>query len=199
MYSSPIRGASQSTKSSSLAEALYPGNAGLSSAISAFDMTHNFSATYRYELPLVRLAPGKPRLAEGWQVSGLTRFGTGLPITLVNNNDTSLLGTEPNGINSNSIDEQAYTAGNLEINHRPGKNAFNTSLFSLPVLGTLGNARRRFFYGPGVDNTDLAVSKVTRLHESNRSELAERLAISSTIASSSVPQPSWDWTGCAGG
>jgi hypothetical protein len=48
-------------QSSSLAEALYPGNAGLSSAISAFDMTHNFSATYRYELPLVRLAPGKPK------------------------------------------------------------------------------------------------------------------------------------------
>src|ERR1700730_16045821 len=88
MYSSPIRGASQSTKSSSLAEAVYPGDAGLSRAISAFDMTHNFSATYRYELPLAALAPDKPRLVQGWQISGLTRFGTGLPVTLVNNNDT---------------------------------------------------------------------------------------------------------------
>ena len=158
-------------QSSSLAEAVYPGNAGLSRAISAFDMTHNFSATYRYELPLARLAPGKPRLVQGWQVSGLTRFGTGLPVTLVNNNDTSLLGTAPNGINSNGIDEPEYMPGNLEINHRPGKSAFDSSLFALPALGTMGNARRRFFYGPGVDNTDLAVSKVTGLHESTQLEL----------------------------
>lgn len=158
-------------QSSSVAEAVYPGNGGLSRAISAFDMTYNFSAIYRYELPLARFAPGKSRLMEGWQISGLTRFGTGLPVTLVNNNDTSLLGTAPNGINGNGIDEPEYTPGNLEIHYRPGKNAFNTSLFSLPALGTLGNARRRFFYGPGLDNTDLAVSKITAIHESMRLEL----------------------------
>jgi hypothetical protein len=158
-------------QSSSLAEAVAPGNAGLSRAVSAFDMTHNFSATYRYELPLQHLAPEKPRLAKGWQISGLTRFGTGLPVTLVNNNDTSLLGTAPNGINNNGIDEPEYTPGNLEINHRPGKSAFNTTLFSLPALGTLGNARRRFFYGPAVDNTDLAFAKVTPLHEAISLEL----------------------------
>jgi Carboxypeptidase regulatory-like domain/TonB dependent receptor len=158
-------------QSSSLAEAVYPGDAGLSRAISAFDMTHNFSATYRYELPLAALAPDKPRLVQGWQISGLTRFGTGLPVTLVNNNDTSLLGTAPNGINNNGIDEPEYTPGTLQINHRPGSNAFNTSRFSLPALGTLGNARRRFFYGPGVDNTDLALSKTTRIHDAATLEL----------------------------
>ncbi len=161
-------------QSSSLAEAVYPGDPGLSRAISAFDMTHNFSATYRYELPLTRFAPDKPRLVTGWQISGLTRFGTGLPVTLVNNNDTSLLGTAPNGINNNGIDEPEFTAGNLRINHRPGRNAFNTSLFSLPALGTLGNARRRFFYGPGVDNTDLALSKLTALHEATDDGTARR-------------------------
>ena len=158
-------------QSSSLAEAVYPGDPGLSRAISAFDMTHNFSATYRYELPLTRFAPDKPRLVTGWQIAGLTRFGTGLPVTLVNNNDTSLLGTAPNGINNNGIDEPEFTEGDLRINHRPGRSAFNTSLFSLPALGTLGNARRRFFYGPGVDNTDLALSKVTALHEATTLEL----------------------------
>jgi hypothetical protein len=158
-------------QSSSLAEAVYPDNAGLSRAISAFDMTHNFSATYRYELPLGRLATGKPKLVQGWQISGLTRFGPGLPVTLVNNNDTSLLGTSPNGVNNNGIDEPEFTAGDLRINHRPGESAFNTALFSLPKLGTLGNARRRFFYGPGLDNTDLSVSKLTQLHESTRLEM----------------------------
>jgi hypothetical protein len=152
-------------QSSSLAEAVYPGNAGLSRAISAFDMRHNLSATYRYEVPLTRFAPNNPRLTEGWQISGLTRLGTGLPVTLVNNNDTSLLGSAPNGINNNGVDEPEYTSGDLRIQHHPGSSAFNTSLFSLPALGTLGNARRRFFYGPGPDNTDIAVSKRTILHD----------------------------------
>ncbi len=162
-------------QSSSLAEAVYPdtaeSDAGLSRAISAFDMRHNFSATYRYALPLERLWQGHPRFAAGWQVSGLTRFGTGLPVTLENNNDTSLLGTAPNGINNNGLDEPMFAGGELRIRHRPGGAAFDTGLFSLPALGTLGNARRRFFYGPGVDNTDLAVSKATRLWEGASLEL----------------------------
>jgi hypothetical protein len=158
-------------ESSSLAEAVYPGSAGMSRALPAFDMTHNFSATYRYELPPRRWLHGRPKLSEGWQVSGLTRFGTGLPVTLENNNDTSLLGTAPNGINNNGIDEPEFTPGNLEIQHRPGANAFNTALFGLPALGTLGNARRRFFYGPGEDSTDLAVAKKTTLGEGKALEI----------------------------
>ncbi len=162
-------------QSSSLAEAVYPdtpvSDAGLSRALSAFDMRHNFSAVYRYTLPLERLAPNRPRVGRGWEVSGLTRFGTGLPVTLVNNNDTSLLGTAPNGINNNGIDEPAFTPGNLRLQHRPGAFAFDTGLFSLPALGTLGNARRRFFSGPGVDNTDVAISKTTPLWENTRLEL----------------------------
>ncbi len=112
-----------------------------------------------------------PKLTEGWQASGLTRIGSGFPVTLVNNNDTSLLGTAPNGINNNGIDEPAFAPGNLRIGHRPDRPAFNTALFSLPALGTLGNARRRFFYGPGEDNTDLALSKVTPIHDTTRVEL----------------------------
>jgi hypothetical protein len=164
--------------SSSLAEAVYPdvpglSHAGLSRALSAFDITHNFVATYRYALPLGSLLKGEPRLTEGWDVSGLTRFSTGFPVTLVNNNDTSLLGTQPDGINNNGVDEPEFTPGNLELNRRPGTNGytFNTSLFSLPALGTLGNARRRFFYGPGADNTDLALEKTTLLHEGMSVEL----------------------------
>ncbi|MGA7155863.1 MAG: TonB-dependent receptor [Acidobacteriaceae bacterium] len=164
-------------QSSSLAEPVYPvvagfSNAGMSRGLSAFDLTHNFVATYRYTLPLSGFVKW-PRLAKGWDVSGLTRFSTGFPVTLLNNNDTSLLGTQPNGINNNGVDEPEFTPGNLELNHRPrvGGYAFNTSLFSLPQLGTLGNARRRFFYGPGADNTDLALEKTTELRRGMSLEL----------------------------
>ncbi len=105
-------------QSSSLAEAVYPdmaglSNAGMSRALSAFDITHNVVATYRYTLPVGRLLPGHPMWTDGWEVSGLTRWSTGLPVTLVNNNDTSLLGTQPNGINNNGVDEPEFTPGNL--------------------------------------------------------------------------------------
>ncbi len=53
-------------------------------------------------------------------MSGLTRFSTGFPVTLLNNNDTSLLGTQPNGINNNGVDEPEVAAGDLQVNHRPG-------------------------------------------------------------------------------
>jgi hypothetical protein len=157
-------------QSSSLAEAVYPevaglSNAGMSRSLSAFDLTHNFVATYRYTLPLGRVLGGHSRLTDGWEISALTRFSTGLPVTLVNNNDTSLLGTQPNGINNNGVDEPEFQPGDLKLNRHGAVDAFafETSLFSLPRLGTLGNARRRFFYGPGADNTDLALAKSTRI------------------------------------
>ena len=88
-------------------------------------------------------------------------------MTLVNNSDYSLLGTNPNGVNNSSIDEPAYTAGPLQINHNPrnGNSYFNTSLFSLQPLGTPGNSPRRFFYGPGAENYDISLSKTVPLSE----------------------------------
>ena len=51
--------------------------------------------------------------------------------------------------------------GALNLNHDPrnGREYFNTSLFSLQPLGTPGTAARRLFYGPGIQNFDVALSK----------------------------------------
>ena len=153
--------------SSSLSEPVYPMGAALSKAISAFDLRHNFVASYRYALPVERLARVQNRLTTGWSVSGITRFSTGLPVTLFNNTDSSLLGSMPNGINNNGVDTPHYTPGNLELNRNPRGStadgsraaAFNASLFSVPALGTLGNVPRRFFYGPGQNNFDISLQK----------------------------------------
>ena len=48
---------------------------------------------------------------------------------------------------------------------------FNVALFSQEQLGVLGNSRRRFFHGPGLNNWDMTLSKVTRITESKELEL----------------------------
>ena len=149
--------------SSSLSEPVYPTNTALSKAISAFDLRHNFVASYRVNLPFARLTGHSNRLTSGWTLTGITRFTTGLPVTLYNNTDSSLLGSMPNGINNNGVDTPQYTKGDLQIRHNPRGSAaayaFNASLFSVPETGTLGNAPRRFFYGPGMENFDMALQK----------------------------------------
>jgi hypothetical protein len=153
--------------SSSLSEEINPIDPGLSKALSAFDLRHNFVVSYNYSLPS-RVLGRENRWTEGWSVSGVTRVATGLPVTFYNNNDTSLLGSIPNGINNNGLDTPDRALGNLRINNNPrnGLAAFNTALFSLPALGQFGTASRRFFSGPGMMNFDVALQKNLRLTES---------------------------------
>jgi hypothetical protein len=155
-------------QSSNVGEEVNPINPALSRALSAFDVAHNFVVSYTYELPLDRLFGVSNSWTQGWTISGITHFSSGFPVTLLNYGDNSLLGAEPNGINNYGVDEPQYTPGPLNLNSDPrnGKSYFNTSLFSLQPLGTPGNARRRFFYGPGLDNYDMALMKSVPLTES---------------------------------
>lgn len=71
------------------------------------------------------------------------------------------------------IFQTQHAPGNLEINHDPrnGRSYFNTSLFSIGPLGSPGTSPRRFFYGPGMDNWDMALLKLTHITESKVLEM----------------------------
>lgn len=155
-------------QSSSLAEQINPLNYALSRAPSAFDVAQNFVGSYNYELPFDRLFHRTNRLTTGWALAGIARFSSGFPVTLFNNGDTSLLGTQPNGVNNYGVDLPNYTPGPLNLNGNPRNRLpyFNTSLFSVPPLGSTGTAAHRFFYGPGMENFDVALLKNLRLRES---------------------------------
>jgi hypothetical protein len=148
-------------QSSNLGEEVNPFNPALSYAISSFDVKHNFVVSYDYQLPVDRfLRAGK--LASGWSLSGITRLASGFPVTMINNGDNSLIGTNPNGVNNSSIDEPDYNGGPLRLNRNPrsnGNNYFDAADFSMNAPGTPGDAKRRFFYGPGADNYDMALAK----------------------------------------
>jgi hypothetical protein len=159
--------------SSSIAEQLNPYNYSATYAPSAFDLKHNFVASYRYEIPVEKLFRAQNRLTTGWTLSGISRFGTGFPVTLTNASDNSLLGTQPDGVNAYGVDLPDVTPGPLNLNHNPRNDLpyFNTSLYSLNALGTPGTSARRLFYGPGIENFDIALSKSTRIRESSSIEL----------------------------
>jgi len=153
--------------SSSLSEEVNPLNPEWSRAISAFDVRHNVVLSYDVALPFAQLTRHRSVWTDDWRLSGITRFSTGMPVTLFNNDDTSLIGSMPNGINNNGVDTPNVAAGDLKLNRNPrnGQAAFNTALITIPAEGEEGNARRRFFYGPGMENFDMSLEKKVRLGE----------------------------------
>ena len=157
---------------SNIGEQLNPFNARQSRTISAWDQRQTFVASYTLALPVATLLKRDNRATDGWSVSGATRFATGFPVTLYDNSDDSLLGTLGNGVNNYLLDTPRQLAGDKKIktNGRNGRPAFNTALFPEETLGQLGNARRRVFYGPGINNFDLTLEKDTRLADTKSLE-----------------------------
>jgi len=159
-------------QSSNLGEQLNPLNLRGTRAISGFNMKHNFVASYQFGLRFERLFRRKNRFTDDWALSGTTRFSTGLPVTLYDDSDYSLLGTLGNGINNYLLDTPNYSGSPLDINTNPrnGKPEFKTSAFTREALGQLGNASRRFFCGPGISNFDMSLNKLLRVNESKSLE-----------------------------
>jgi hypothetical protein len=160
--------------SSGYGEQINPVNARLSRGLSAFDVTNNFVASYNVNLPFDKLN-GPQRLTHGWALSGITRFSTGVPVTLIETDDHSLLGTSFTGPQPLPVDTPNFAGGSLGItNPRTSPNHtysyFNTSLFTSSAIGQEGNANRRFFHGPGINNWDMALVKDTSLTESKKLE-----------------------------
>jgi len=156
-------------QASNLGDQVNPINPSLSRALSAFDMRQDLVVSYTAHLMLAQLLHSSKRWVDGWDMSGITRFSTGFPVTLTNFGDTSLWGTQSNGINNLPVDEPDFQAGPLHLNRNPrnGMPCFNTGLFSVPSLGDAGNARRRFFSGPGIDNFDMSLQKNFSVLESH--------------------------------
>lgn len=155
-------------QASNLGEQVYPYNYGLTRAVSSFDIKNNFVISYRYDLALDRRLRRANLMTKGWAISGITRLSSGLPVTLVNPNDTALIGSYNNGVNGVGFAGLDITPGNLALNGNPrnGQPYFNTSLLSVPALGSPGDASRRPFYGSGMNNWDIALLKETHFSES---------------------------------
>jgi hypothetical protein len=157
-------------------EQINPINPRLSRSLSAFDLTHNFVVSYSYTLPFDKLFSSN-RLTGGWTVTGITRYATGFPVTITEQDDNSLLGTFCTGPTCAVVDTPNFTPGSLNFTDPRSRDAtgnpkpyFNTSLFSLEAVGQLGNSNRRFFHGPGSATWDFGLLKDLPLTESKKLE-----------------------------
>jgi hypothetical protein len=129
-------------------------------AISPFDVKHHFVTSYNWLMPIDRLFSSAPRkLTEGWNLSGITRFATGFPITVSQSGDLALTGF--------SFDFPNYLGGVVKSNPRSSINHtyFNSSAFSTEQEGVIGNSNPRPIFGPGILNTDAGVAKTTQINE----------------------------------
>ena len=155
---------------SGLQDSTYPFDPRRSIALCNFDVTHSFVLSYNWLLPFDRwVSSGWVKgVARGWSLAGITRFASGLPITLSEGDDNALIGA-----NAVPVDVPNFTPGNVlaDTNPRHGQPYFNVSLFTPEQTGQFGNSRRRFFHGPGLNNFDMTLAKMTKITESKTLEL----------------------------
>ena len=159
-------------QASNLGEQINPLNERATRVISSWNLPQNFVASYNYVLPIDQWLHRRNRLTEGWSIGGTARFSSGFPVTLSDVSDNSLLGTLGNGINNQILDTPQVVAGQpLQLNTNPRNNpyAFNANAFAPEALGQLGNAARRSFQGPGIENFDVRISKSVRLLRESQS------------------------------
>lgn len=159
-------------QTSSIQEQVDPYNYHALDSISAFDLKHDFVVSYNYDLRTGRFIRSN-RVTEGWSLSGITRFASGLPVTFATSSDNYLVQVQNNGVNATSIDMPNYDGSGYKINHNPrnGLPYFSTAAFTPNALGTQGNSKRRMFYGPGIENFDMALHKETKFKEQRSLEL----------------------------
>jgi hypothetical protein len=114
--------------------------------------------SYNWAIPFDRAFSGLPkRLTQGWNISGITRFSTGLPVQISQGSgDYSLTGSSATDV-PNVI--APVVIQNVRKSGPTGPNTFflPTSFASGP-LGTFGDSNRSFFSGPGIV-TDFAMMK----------------------------------------
>jgi len=125
------------------------------------DKRHVFNMTAVAETPSFA-NPTLRRVASGWKWSGIYRQSSGGYFTV-----TSGLDQAKNGI---SAQRPNQVLANPYSPTKSYKSYLNPAAFAQPALGTLGDAQRNSFVGPGFWQFDTAVSRVFQVREAQRLE-----------------------------
>jgi hypothetical protein len=115
-----------------------------------YDITHTFTSSWIYELPIAR-----NKVYGGWQISGIMLVRGGLPLTITQTQGVQSTGTgnRPNRICDGNL-------ANPTIDRW-----YDTSCFvrTTDITGTYGNSGRGIIRGPGSFNIDASLIKNTKI------------------------------------
>lgn len=130
---------------------------------SEFDVTHRLAVNYSWQIPVGRgrkhLEKGAVgKVLEGWAVSGITVFSSGLPFEIFTNVDTQHTGL------FQRPDLNAAASAPASTNPRT-QTGPPLAFFTDPAFGAAGNLGRNRFRGPGVKNSDTVVAKQVGIRE----------------------------------
>jgi hypothetical protein len=136
-----------------------------------FDVRHNFTANYIWELPFGngrRFASGNGLtefLFGGYSLSGITAMRTGRAVNVTISRSNTLLPDQ----NGRSLQRPNLVSGVSVIGNRDGNRGFiNPAAFGLPAAGVYGNAPRNAARGPNLIQFDAALAKQFRITENHR-------------------------------
>ncbi|MPZ19697.1 MAG: TonB-dependent receptor plug domain-containing protein [Luteitalea sp.] len=128
--------------------------------LAGFDRLQMLTLDYVYELPdigtlWVDNAIGRV-LLNGWQISGVSRFWSGTPLTITSNGNP---GTTGGGVRAEHLGGDLYPA------EKTRDTWFNPLAFGRPADGTLGTTPKGFLRGPGINQWDISLFKNTRVND----------------------------------
>jgi hypothetical protein len=137
-----------------------------------YDIRHNFTTSFLYELPFARLTGQTDHfsrlLLAGWQLSGVLSANTGLPVNVTNGRSSY----------PNSRPDTATGVSSIFDNYHDTLQYFNPSAFVAVPLASAsgasirpGNLSRNAFRAPGAINLDASLAKNFAVTERVRLQL----------------------------
>ncbi len=158
---------------------------------SDFNITHNLTVNYLWNIPTGSLTGPRAWLAKGWQLGGVAQIRSGLPFTV-------LIGGDPLGLSNSAPfaypNRLTGSGCGAPVNPQSGYNSYlKTNCFALPILpaaqaslcnpgsfanaaapapagqvycqNLLGNGSKNDVYGPGLIDFDFSAVKDTQIGE----------------------------------
>jgi len=136
---------------------------------SANDAPQRLVISYNYTLPFYKYGHHWKHLTDDWNLSGITTFQHGFPVSVFETAYDDLQWSYPDAFFAPPSFVNT-TGAPLNINHNPRNSLtqqwVSPAAFTTPPTGTIGTANRNPFYGPGLNFWDLALEKSIHFTES---------------------------------
>jgi Carboxypeptidase regulatory-like domain len=137
-------------------------------SVSGFDLTHDLSLSWVYQLPGLKVGNKFLNYAAGnWQLNGIFTATSGVPYDLGISGDIANTGNS--GANGYGY-ERLNLVGNPNLSNPTPSQWFNPAAFAVPAPFTFGNLGRNALRADKYVNLDLSIFKEFPIRESKRLE-----------------------------